>query len=78
MAKTPRRPRDPNQLARMIVDIAAGDIVEEQAAPLTPSQEFARSGGLKGGAARAASLTPEQRKEIAQKAARLRWAARSK
>jgi hypothetical protein len=30
-------------------------------------------GGLKGGKARAAKLTPEQRKEIAQKAAHARW-----
>lgn len=32
-----------------------------------------RLGGLKGGKARAAKLTPEQRKEIAQKAAKARW-----
>lgn len=32
-----------------------------------------RLGGLKGGKARASKLTPEQRKEIAQKAARVRW-----
>lgn len=32
-----------------------------------------RLGGLKGGKARFAKLTPEQRKEIAQKAARKRW-----
>ena len=33
-----------------------------------------RLGGLKGGKARAAMLSPEQRREIAQKAARKRWA----
>lgn len=32
-----------------------------------------RRGGLKGGKARAAKLTPEQRKEIARKAAETRW-----
>ena len=32
-----------------------------------------RLGGLKGGKARFEKLTPEQRKEIAQKAARKRW-----
>jgi hypothetical protein len=32
-----------------------------------------RLGGLKGGKARASSLTPKQRKEIAQKAAQTRW-----
>jgi len=33
-------------------------------------------GGRKGGLARAAKLTPEQRKEIAKKAARARWSKR--
>lgn len=32
-----------------------------------------RKGGLKGGAARAAKLTPEQRSEISKKAAAARW-----
>ncbi len=32
-----------------------------------------RMGGLKGGKARADSLTPEKRKEIAKKAAQVRW-----
>lgn len=32
-----------------------------------------RLGGLKGGKARASKMTPEQRKEIAQKAAKARW-----
>ena len=35
-----------------------------------------RMGGLKGGNARAASMTPERRKEIAQRAAKQRWANR--
>lgn len=35
-----------------------------------------RLGGLKGGQARAASLSPRQRRAIARKAARARWAAR--
>lgn len=38
------------------------------------SKKYAgRLGGLKGGHARAESLTPEQRKEIAKKAAAARW-----
>ncbi len=36
--------------------------------------ELGRRGGLKGGKARAEKLTPEQRKEIARKAAKARWA----
>jgi len=37
------------------------------------AQMLGKLGGLKGGKARAAKLTPEQRKAIAQKAARARW-----
>jgi hypothetical protein len=40
---------------------------------MTEAQKFAQSGGLKGGTARAAKLTPTERKEIAQKAAAKRW-----
>jgi hypothetical protein len=72
-AKHPKRPRDPNQLAKLIVDLAAGERKEDQPEPLTPAQEFARSGGLVGGVARAKVLTPEQRREIAKKAAAKRW-----
>ena len=35
--------------------------------------ELGKLGGLKGGKARAAKLSPERRKEIAQKAAKARW-----
>jgi len=35
--------------------------------------QMGRKGGLKGGKARAKALTPERRKEIAQKAAKARW-----
>jgi hypothetical protein len=73
MAKHPKRPRDPNQLGKLIVDLATGERSEERPEPPTPAQEFARSGGLMGGAARARSLTPEQRQEIARKAAAKRW-----
>ena len=41
--------------------------------PETERQKNSRKGGLKGGATRAASLTPEQRSEIAKKAAQGRW-----
>ncbi len=73
MPKHPKRPRDPNQLARLIVDIASGAVPNDSPGPLTPAQEFARSGGLKGGDARAKALTHEQRREIARKAAVKRW-----
>ena len=72
-----KRPRDANQLAKAIVDEATGDAVEEEA----PADEgknpsavaLGRLGGKKGGKARAAKLTKEQRSEIARKAARARW-----
>jgi hypothetical protein len=72
-AKQPKRPRDPNQLAKLIVDIASGAVVEDKPEAPTPAQEFARSGGLRGGAARAKALSPEQRQGIARKAAAKRW-----
>ena len=78
MAKHPPRPRDPNQLAKFIVDLASGDAAEPPPAPPDSGKDPAavalgRKGGLKGGAARAASLTPEQRSEIAKRAAAKRW-----
>lgn len=70
MSKTPKRPRDPNQLAKLIVDIAAGDETDAVETTFTKRASIA---GLKGGPARAASLTPEQRSEIARLAASARW-----
>ena len=73
-AKVPKRPHNANQLAKMIVDLATGEASEETPAPLTPAQEFARSGGLKSGAARREALSPERhRAEIAKKAAAKWW-----
>lgn len=71
MTKHPKRPRDANQLAKAIVDIATGEA--RDSIPQTPAQEFARQGGLKGGHARKKALSPERRREIAQAAARARW-----
>jgi len=73
-----KRPRDPNQLAKSIVDEAVGDVPEEEEAPVDEGKNPAavalgRLGGLKGGKARAAKLTKKQRSEIAKKAARARW-----
>lgn len=75
MAKTLKRPRDTNQLAKFIVDLATGEAelpkTEDGKDPAAVS--LGRKGGLKGGAARARKLTPEQRAEIAKKAAQARW-----
>jgi hypothetical protein len=66
----PKHPRDTNQLAKMIVDLSTGD---EQEPEMSVKARSGQKGGLKGGKARAAKLTPEQRKEIARKAAQKRW-----
>lgn len=72
--KAPKRPRDMNQLAKRIADIATGDHEDDPYEGKNPfAVELGRMGGLKGGKARASALTPEQRKEIAQKAAAARW-----
>ncbi|MBV9241989.1 MAG: histone H1 [Acidobacteria bacterium] len=68
----PKRPRDPNQLAKMIVDIATGGIDEEMP-EITVKQKAGRLGGLKGGKARKDALSPERRSEIAREAAKKRW-----
>jgi hypothetical protein len=78
MAKHPKRPRDPNQLAKFIVDLATGAATDEAPKATDSGKDPAavslgRRGGLKDGHARAASLTPEQRAEIAKKAAAKRW-----
>jgi hypothetical protein len=70
MAKTPKRPRDPNQLAKLIVDIATGEVSEPEP---TTFEKRASTAGSKGGPARAKALTPAQRSEIASVAASARW-----
>jgi hypothetical protein len=71
----PKRPRDSNQLAKLIVDISTGDAMDVSPdAGKDPSAiERGRLGGLKGGKARADALTPSKRRKIAQKAASARW-----
>lgn len=69
----PKRPRDPNQLAKSIVDIATGAAQPEVDSELTPGQQLGRLGGLRGGTARAKKLSPEDRRRIAAKAAQARW-----
>lgn len=69
----PKRPRDPNQLAKLIVDIAAGDVTDDVSPKKRATSVRGRSGGLKGGKARAKSLTEAERAEIARLAAQARW-----
>jgi hypothetical protein len=70
---TPKRPRDPNQLAKAIVDIATGQVQPTIDSEPSAASQLGRLGGLKGGKARADKLSAEQRKEIAQRAAAARW-----
>lgn len=67
--------RDVNVLAAHIVEQATGESKPkpEDANKNPAAVALGRLGGLKGGKARANSLTSEQRKEIAQKAANKRW-----
>jgi hypothetical protein len=69
----PKRPRDANQLAKMIVDLSTGEENEPEESVKAVS---GRKGGLKGGKARAAKLSPEERSAIARKAAQSRWSTR--
>jgi hypothetical protein len=73
MAKKLKRPRDPNQLAKLIVDLATGEASEPPIPAPTPITEARRKGGLKGGKARAKKLSATKRRRIAKKAARARW-----
>lgn len=75
-AKRLKRPRDPVQLGKLIGDILTGQVEDAQPIPKAhppAAHEFARKGGLKGGKARAKSLTAKQRSEIASLAAQARW-----
>jgi ubiquinone biosynthesis protein UbiJ len=67
------RPRDPIALAKLIGDIATGQVVD---AVEDGKDQAAASMGKRGGAARAARMTPAERTEAARKAAAKRWSPR--
>jgi hypothetical protein len=73
-----KRPRDPAQLAKLMIDIASGEVEDREPDVIDPSKDQAavslgRRGGMKGGRARADKLSPEQRSNIAKQAAKARW-----
>jgi hypothetical protein len=69
-----KRPRDINQLAFQIVQEATGeDKLEEEIQKNIHAMELGRLGGLKGGKARMSKLTPDERRELARRAAKARW-----
>ena len=69
--KGQKRPADVIGAAIMVAKIATGEI--EDTVPDDGKDPAAKALGAKGGAARAKALTPEQRAEIAKKAAEKRW-----
>lgn len=80
MAKRSPKPRDTNSLAAAIVAQATdpGDHgVDPDEGKDPAAVALGRKGGQKGGRARAASMTPEQRSEAARKAAAARWSGRA-
>jgi hypothetical protein len=75
-----KRPRDPNQLAKWIVDHSTSEQPEPvDTTPIQPSDISAymaaigRKGGQIGGKRRLKTMTKEQRRKVAAKAARARW-----
>jgi hypothetical protein len=69
----PKRPRDPNQLAKLIVGIATGEVEEAPTAKNTAAVARGQKDGLKGGKARMAKLSDDQKTDLAKKAAAARW-----
>ncbi len=80
MPKRPRRSNDPVQAAHQVYMEIIGEAPRQ--VPPTPDDSPAavakRQGASQGGAKRAKGLTPERRREIAQKAAKARWGNGSK
>ncbi|MBM3119780.1 MAG: hypothetical protein FJ006_09615 [Chloroflexi bacterium] len=68
-----KTPKDINQLAAYIVEQTTTELKEPSKEKNPHAVALGRLGGLKGGKVRAERLTPEQRKEIATKAALARW-----
>jgi hypothetical protein len=76
----PKRPRDTNQLAHMIAQLATGELddVKTDDGKDPAAVALGRKGGLKGGKARAEKLSPAKKRAIAKRAAKARWAKSSK
>ena len=65
-----KRPADAIGRAIMVAKIATGEIEDEREELSSAAAQL----GRKGGKTRAERMTPERRREIAQKAAKKRWA----
>lgn len=73
--RSSKKKMDTNQLATYITDKATGELLDKatQEGKNPAAVLLGRLGGLKGGKARAKSLSPAQRTKIAKKAAKARW-----
>lgn len=76
--KHPKRPKDFSQAAKFVIDAATGTGESSHQATRDADKNpmamaLGRAGGLKGGKARARKMSPEERRQIALKAARARW-----
>ena len=77
MTEHKKRPRDPSQLAKFIVDVATGQAEDRPPSPEEEGKDPAAANmGRKGGKARSAALSPEKRSKIAKDAAKRRWSRR--
>jgi hypothetical protein len=78
MTTQPKRPRDLNQWAKRMVDIATGEVTDHEPTPEEQGKSAravarGKLGGPRGAQVRAANLTAEQRRDIARLAAQTRW-----
>jgi hypothetical protein len=81
MLKRPHRPRDPFQLAHQVIQEAIGERppqLDPDAGKNPAAVALGKLGGAKGGRARAAGMTADQRREAAKRAAQARWGTRQK
>ena len=73
-----KRPRDPNQLAKWLVDRSTAETAQDTPAEVSPALSaymaaMGRKGGQIGGKRRLVTMSASQRKKVAAKAAKARW-----
>jgi hypothetical protein len=74
MIRSRKLPKDPNERAAEIVRLSTEGDKQEERSPISEYlAEIGRKGGLKGGKARAKSLSASKRRQIAERAAKARW-----
>jgi hypothetical protein len=74
MSSPRKRPRDFSQAAKLVIDVATGQVEDRPPTAEERGKDPAAAAlGRKGGTARAAKMTSERRAEIARKAASVRW-----